>query len=98
MVENREKDTCPGGGFHRRIQPLPLVLVLHHPGRTVPQWTPAPAQPGDQTKTALIQGHDTRKFRALDQAAEVFLKAACCATLAFWWYSPTQWWINPSPP
>jgi hypothetical protein len=79
----QEKDACASGGFHRRIQPEPLVLVLHHPGRTFSQRTPAPTQPGDQAKAAFIQGHDPRKLRLLYQALEVFLKAACRSVLAF---------------
>src|SRR6266581_518258 len=42
----QEKDACACGGFHRRIEPEPLVVVLHNPGRTFSHWTPAPAQPG----------------------------------------------------
>src|SRR6266704_1761871 len=79
----QEKDACTRGGFHRRIQPEPLVLVLHNPGRTVSQRTPAPTQPGDQAKAAFIQGHDSLERRLLYQAPEVFLKAACCSALAF---------------
>ncbi len=50
----QEKDACARGGFHRGIEPEPLVLVLHDPGRTRPQRTPAPTQPGDQAKAAFI--------------------------------------------
>ncbi len=50
----QEKDACACGGFHRSIQPQPLVLVLHDPGRTFPHWTPAPAQPSYQAKAAFI--------------------------------------------
>src|SRR5260221_10889358 len=31
-----EKDACACGGFHRSIQPQPLVLVLHDKGEDVP--------------------------------------------------------------
>ncbi len=80
----QEKDACACGGFHCCVEPEPLVLVLHNPGRTFPQWTPAPTQPGDQAKAAFIQGHDPLQRRLLYQAPEVFLKAACCSALAFW--------------
>ena len=50
----QEKDAYARGGFHRGIEPEPLVLVLHDPGRTRPQRTPAPPQPGDQAKAAFI--------------------------------------------
>jgi len=50
----QEKDAGARGGFHRGIQPEPLVLVLHDPGRTFPQRTPAPTQPGDQAKAAFV--------------------------------------------
>ena len=80
----QEKDACARGGFHRRIQPEPLVLVLHDPGRTFPHWTPAPSQPGLEAKAAFIESHDPLQRWLLDQAAEVFLKAACCSALAFW--------------
>lgn len=53
----QEKDACTGGGFHRRIQPKPLVLVLDDPGRTFPQRAPASTKPGDQAKATLIHGH-----------------------------------------
>jgi len=79
----QEKDAGARGGFHRGIEPEPLVLVLHDPGGTCPQRTPAPAQPGDQTKAAFIQGHDALQRRLLDQVPKVFLKAACCSALAF---------------
>ncbi len=32
----QEKHCGARGGFHRSIQPQPLVLVLHDPGRTFP--------------------------------------------------------------
>src|SRR5260370_9734995 len=32
----QEKDSCACGGFHRSIQPEPLVLVLHDKGEDVP--------------------------------------------------------------
>src|SRR5258708_35146622 len=79
----QEKDSCACGGFHCCVEPEPLVLVLHHPGRTFPQWTPAPTQPGDQAKAAFIQGHDPLQRRFLFQATEGFLKAACCSSFAF---------------
>jgi hypothetical protein len=79
----QEKDACARGGFHRSIQPEPLVLVLHNPGRAFPQRTPAPTQPGDQAKAAFIQGHDSLERQLLYQVLEVFLKAAWCSALAF---------------
>ena len=80
----QEKDASARGGFHRRIQPEPLVVVLHDPRGTFSQRTPAPTQPGDQAKAAFIHGHDPLQRRLLDQGAEVFLKAAGCSALAFW--------------
>ncbi len=79
----QEKNACACGGFHRRIQPQPLILVLHNPGRTFPHGTPAPAQPGDQAKAAFIESHDVLERWWLYQVAEVFLKATCCSALAF---------------
>jgi hypothetical protein len=79
----QEKNTCTGGRFHRRIEPKPLVLVLYNPGRTLPQWAPTPAQPGDQTKATFIHGHHVLECWWLYQGAEVFLKAAWCSLLAF---------------
>jgi len=79
----QEKDACACGGFHRCIEPQPLVFVLHDPGRTLPQRTPAPAQPGDQAKAPFIHGHEALEPCWLYQAAEVFLKATCCSALAF---------------
>jgi hypothetical protein len=78
-----EKDACACGGLHRRIEPEPLILVLHNPGRTFSHWTPAPAQPGDQAKAPFIESHDALERCWLYQVAEVFLKAACCSALAF---------------
>ncbi len=46
-ARQQEKDACARGGFHRRIQPEPLVVVLYDPRRTFPQWTPPPTQPGN---------------------------------------------------
>jgi hypothetical protein len=80
----QEKDACARGRFHRSIQPAPLVLVLHDPGGTFPDWTPAPTQPGDQAKAAFIESHDALERWVLYQLPEVFLKAACCSALAFW--------------
>jgi hypothetical protein len=82
-ARQQEKDACACGGFHRRIQPEPLVLVLHDPGGTFPQRTPAPTQPGDQAKAPFIQGHCVLESLWLDQVPEVFLKVACCSALAF---------------
>ncbi len=79
----QEEDARPRGRLYRGIQPQPLVVVLHDPRGTFPQRTPAPAQPGDQAKAAFIQGHDPLELWLLDQAPEVFLKAACCSALAF---------------
>ncbi len=79
----QQKDAYARGGFHRCIQPQPLVVVLHDPRGTFPQRTPTPTQPGDQAKAAFIQGHDPLEPWLLDQAPEVFLKAACCSALAF---------------
>ena len=79
----QEKNACACSRFHRCIQPEPLVIVLYNPGRTFPQRTPAPAQPGDQAKAAFIQGYDPRKLRLPYQVPEVFFKAACCSALAF---------------
>jgi hypothetical protein len=80
-----EKDACTRGGVYRGIQPEPLVVVLHNPRGTVPQRTRDPTQPGDQAKAAFIQGHGALERRVLYQATEVFLKAAWCSALAFWW-------------
>src|SRR5512142_336246 len=44
-ARQQEKDACACGGFHRRIEPEPLVIVLYNPGRTFAQRTPAPPQP-----------------------------------------------------
>ena len=79
----QQKDACAGGGFHRGIQPQPLVLVLHDPRGTFPQWTPAPTQPGLEAKAALIESHDPLQRWLLDQVPEVFLKVACCSALVF---------------
>jgi hypothetical protein len=32
----QEKDSCACGGFHRSIEPEPLVLVLYEEGEDVP--------------------------------------------------------------
>jgi hypothetical protein len=84
-ARQQQKDASAGGGLYRCIQPQPLILVLHDPRRTFPQWAPAPTQPGDQAKAALIQSHHPRRLRVLDQGSEVFLKAVCCSALAFLW-------------
>jgi len=81
----QEKNSCARGGFHRGIQPEPLVLLLHDPRGTFPQRTPTPTQPADQAKAAFIRGHDALERWWLYQATEVFLQAACCSALAFWW-------------
>ena len=82
-VRQQQKDTGACGGFDRRIQPEPLILVLHDPGRTFSERTPTPTQPGLETKTTLIESHHTLEHRVCDQAGEVFLKAAWCSALAF---------------
>src|SRR5258708_357583 len=55
----QQKDACARGGFHRRIEPEPFVLILHDPRGTFPQGTPAPSQPGLEAKAALIEIHDS---------------------------------------
>jgi hypothetical protein len=84
-VGQQQKDTGARSGFHCRIEPEPLVLVLHDPRWTFPQRTPTPSQPGLETKTALIECHHALESGMRDQAGEVFLKAACCSALAFLW-------------
>src|SRR2546421_2636586 len=75
----QEKDSGARGGFYRRIEPEPLVVVLHDPRGTFPQRTPTPTQPADQAKAAFIHGHDALERWWLYQATEVFLQAACCS-------------------
>jgi hypothetical protein len=82
-ARQQEEDTGASGGLHGRVEPEPLVLLLHDPRGTFPQGTPASTKPGDQAKAALIEGDDSRKLRLLDQGSEVFLKAVCCSALAF---------------
>jgi hypothetical protein len=71
-ARQQEKDACARGGFDRGIQPEPLVLILHNPGRTLAQRTPAPPQPGDQAKAPFIQGHHASHLGRPYQTAEVF--------------------------
>jgi hypothetical protein len=56
-ARQQEEDARAGGGFDRRIQPEPLVLVLHDPRWSFSERTPAPSQPGLEAKTALIESH-----------------------------------------
>src|SRR5258708_11168145 len=92
----QEKDSCACGGFHCCVEPEPLVLVLHHPGRTFPQWAPAPTQPGDQAKAAFIQGHDPLQRRLLYQTPQGFFKAAWCSAFAFLRRLPPLFPFTPS--
>src|SRR5260370_9712531 len=84
-ARQQEKDTGAGRRFDGRIQPQPLILVLHDPRWTLSQRTPAPSKPRLQAKTALIESHDSLESWVRDQASEVFLKAAWCSALAFLW-------------
>lgn len=79
----QQKDASSHGGLDRRIQPQPLILVLHNPRWTFPHRAPASPQPGDQAKATLIESHHPFECWLPDQGAEVFLKAACCSALAF---------------
>ena len=81
-VGQQQKDTGARSRFDRRIQPEPLVLVLHDPRRTFPQRTPAPPQPGLEAKTTLIECHHALEDGMRDQGPEGFLKAAWCSAFA----------------
>ena len=82
-TRQQEENASAGGGLNRRIQPEPLILVLHDPRWTFPQRAPASSQPRLEAKTALIKSHHSLEHWVRDQAGEVFLKAAWCSALAF---------------
>ncbi len=71
-ARQQQKDSGACGRFDRCIQPEPLVLVLHDPRRTFSERTPTPSQPGLETKTTLIESHDSLEHWVLDQGPEVF--------------------------
>jgi len=60
-----EAEAFAGSGFDSGVEPEPLILVLHDPGRPEAERTPTPAMPTLESKARFVKGEDAQPLAFL---------------------------------